>query len=271
MENNNMNDINFEDMQKGMERSEIRMFGKPFVDMSHKFIKMEEPFYKSMTELMDGTDNLPDCDYKELQKYVLNQIKRVTRSAYLTGLCDGHNYKGDPYKTDDITVDKNFMIMFDFHDNDFGQLVEDGANKWCELWNAKVYSIGMYKDNNIMCDDYYLDLDNLEKLENVSRIITNGICSSNIDFQNEYDRFCNKSVPVFEGLLDECKSRIAYIESDNIKNYHKGHIDEIEKYAINKYKDMQEDGDKTPFDKLWLNGEVLFIKVEHGYATAFVK
>lgn len=269
MEDNNTIDI--KKMEESMNKSEIRMFGKPFVDMSHDYVKNEKKYYDSVLDLMDGTDNLNDKDYKMLKDYLLNQILRMTRSAYLTGLYDGHKYEGDPYETDDITVDKNFMIMFDFHDNDFGQLVEDGANKWCELWNAKVHTIGMYKDHNITCDDFYVDLDNLEKLENVSRIITNGICSSNINFQNEYDRFCNKSVPEYVDLLDECRSRIAYLGSYNINNYRKGSIEEIEKYTINEYKDMQEDGDKTPFNKVWLNGEVLFIKVEHGYATAFVK
>lgn len=266
-----INTIDIKKMKEDMNKSEIRMFGKPFVDMSYDYIKNEQKYYDSILDLIDGTDNLNNEDYKKLKNFCLKEIIRISRFAYLTGLYDGHKYEGDPYETDDITVDKNFMIMFDFHDNDFGQLVEDGANKWCELWNSKVHSIGMYKDNDIICDDFYVDLDNLEKLENVSRIITNGICSSNINFQNEYDRFCNKSVPVFENLLDECKSRIAYLESDNIKNYRKGSIEEIEKYAINEYKGMQEDGDKTPFDKLWLNGEVLFIKVEHGYATCCVR
>lgn len=269
MEANNTIDI--KKMEEDMNKSEIRMFGKPFVDMSYDYIKNEQKYYDSILGLIDGTDNLNDEEYNKLKKSCLKEIIRISRSAYLIGLYDGHKYEGDPYKTDDITVDKNFMIMFDFHDNAFGQLVEDGANKWCDLWNAKVNTIGMYKDNNITCDDFYVDLVNLEKLENVSRIITNGICSSNINVQNEYVRFCNKSVPVFEDLLDGCKSQIAYLESDNIKNYRKGNIEDIEKYAINEYKDIQEDGDKTPFNKLWLNGEVLFIKVEHGYATAFVK
>ncbi len=266
-----MKEIDLKKMQEDMNKSEIRMFGKPFVDMSYDYVKNEEKYYDSVLDLLDGTDNLNDEEYKKIKDFCLKEILRISRSSYLTGLYDGHKYKGDPYETNDITVDKNFMIMFDFHDNDFGQLVEDGANKWCELWNAKIHTIVMYKDNDITCDDFYVDLDNLEKLENVSRIITNGICSSNINFQNEYDRFCNKSVPVFEELLDECKSRIAYLESDNIKNYYKGSIDDIEKYAIDEHKDMQENGDKTPFDKLWLNGEVLFIKVEHGYATCFVR
>lgn len=258
------NNIDIEKMSGTLHKSEIRMYGKPFVDMSYEYIKNELSFYSSMIDIIEPMSD----EYKDK---LLDNILMFSRSAYLSGCYDGHKYTDDPYKTDDIIVDRNFMIIFDFHDNDFGQLVEDGANKWCELWNSKVNSIGMYKDENIVCDDFYVDLDNLEKLENISKIITNGICTSNIDLKNEYDRYSNKHVPTLENLLDDCKSLITYLDSSNIDNYHKGNIEDIEKYAINEYKGIQNDGDKTPFEKLWVNGEALFIKVEHGYATAFIR
>lgn len=273
MDNNINENKRMDEMKNDMIKMENRMYGKPFVDSSHNFIKREESFYKTMVGSINGIENLNDKQYDDLVNSILCVVSKLTRTAYLDGCLFGHSYKEDPHKTDDIIVDKNFMIMFDFHDNDFGQLVKDAAIRWCEIWNGKVNSIAIYKDCNskIMCDDLIDDLNNLENLTNVSRIITNGICAANIDFQNEYDRFSDKTVPVIETLLDDCKSHVAYLDSLNLENYHKGNIKDIEQYAINEYKDMQDDGDKTPFDKLWLNGEVLFIKVEHGYATVCVR
>ena len=256
-------------IKKDLNDIELSLYGKSFIDSANTFIDTNTDYYHVFFNNIDGTEELNDEQIDKIKKQLYCTVKTLARQAYLDGCLYGHNFKENPYSTDEILVDKNFMILYEFHDNDFGNLIEDAATYWCELWNAKVDFINKHLDTVIKDSKEYLD--NLEKLENVSRIIANEFCSSNITDKNDYDRYGDENVPLPNELLDNCKKYVEYLDILNLKDYHKGNIEDIEKYTIDKYKDMQDECDKTPFEHLWLNGECLFIKVEHGYATTFVK
>lgn len=271
MSKDNIIDIN--KIKEDKNNMEIFIYGKPFVESSIDFLNREYDYYNVFLQHIDGTETLNDDQLNEVRKQLFATIQTLTRQAYLDGCLYGHNYKEDIYNTNEIVFDKNFMIIYDFHDNDYGQLIEDAAEYWCNLWNACVHSLIRYKqlDSDYSYNSTIEKLNNLEKIKVISRIIANGFCSSNIMSQNEYDRYCDKDVPTPEILLNDCTKSIKYLGILNEDNYYKGNIKDIEKYTIDTYKDMQDNGDKTPFNNLWLNGECLFIKVEHGYATTFVK
>ena len=48
-------------------------------------------------------------------------------------------------------------------------------------------------------------------------------------------------------------------------------IEEITNFILTKYKDMQSADEGYDLEHTWLNGEVLIIKVENGYASAWVQ
>ena len=45
-------------------------------------------------------------------------------------------------------IGKNFMITYDFSDNDFGWYIEDAIKTWVDKWNSVVSNIKSYVDSN---------------------------------------------------------------------------------------------------------------------------
>ena len=64
---------------------------------------------------------------------------------------------------------------------------------------------------------------------------------------------------------------VDYLKLLNTSEYHKGSIEEITNFILTKYKDMQSEDEGYDLEHTWLNGEVLIIKVENGYASAWVQ
>lgn len=77
-------------------------------------------------------------------------------------------------------INKNFMITYDFSDNDFGGHIEDAIETWVDKWNSVVSNIKSYVDSNSedMIKSQLGKLDKLEDVTNISKFLANGIASA---------------------------------------------------------------------------------------------
>lgn len=171
-------------------------------------------------------------------------------------------------------IGKNFMITYDFSDNDFGGHIEYAIETWVDKWNSVVSNIKRYGDNSLeVMVKYYLEkLDKLEDVTNISKWLANGVVASVINRNNDFITCLGTN---FFQDIDTCmKKAREYVDYLNIldtSEYHKGSIEEITKFILDKYKNMQSEGEGYDLEHTWMNGEVLIIKVENGIASAWVQ
>ena len=108
-------------------------------------------------------------------------------------------------------------------------------------------------------------------INNICQCLKSNVYIDSMIKRNEFSNY-EKSFPSIEDLKKESEHNIEYLDitPDKIKY---GSIQEIEEYVVEKYQNQQnkEWGEGKDFNSMWLNGEVLFIKIENGFATSWVK
>lgn len=253
-----------------MNKMNIDIYGKKFVDLANQYIKDNKQYLEAIFDSSIVIDDIPKDKKDTFIFSLMSDIKNLVSTAYLDGLYRGHKFKGDPYELRDI-IDKSFMITFEFGDNDFGGCIEDAIKTWVDTWNSVILNIKRYRDSK---SDHMLkyEFEKLEKLEditNISKLLANGVVASIINRNNEHiGTTCFKDI---DSCMKNAKEYVDYLKLLNTSEYHKGSIEEITNFILTKYKDMQSKDEGYDLEHTWLNGEVLIIKVENGYASAWVQ
>lgn len=171
-------------------------------------------------------------------------------------------------------INKNFMITYDFSDNDFGAHIECAIETWVDKWNSVVSNIKRYGDS---CSEvtvkYYLEkLDKLEDVTNISKWLANGVVASVINRNNDFITYSStNSFQDIDTCMKKAREYVDYLNILDTSEYHKGSIEDVTKFILDKYKHMQSEGEGYDLEHTWLNGEVLIIKVENGIASAWVQ
>lgn len=185
-------------------------------------------------------------------------------------------------------IGKNFMITYDFSDNDFGGHIEDAIETWVDKWNSVVSNIKTwlnmrnslhsniksYVDSNSeVTVKYYLEkLDKLEDVTNISKWLANGVVASVINRNNDFITYSStNSFQDIDTCMKKAREYVDYLNILDTSEYHKGSIEDVTNFILNKYKNMQSEGEGYDLEHTWLNGEVLIIKVENGIASAWVQ
>ena len=171
-------------------------------------------------------------------------------------------------------INKNFMITYDFSDNDFGVDIEYAIETWVDKWNSVVSNIKRYGDSNseLMVKHYLEKLDKLEDVTNISKWLANGVVASVINRNNDYITYSDTShFKDIDTCMKKAREYVDYLNILDTSEYHKGSIEEITKFILDKYKNMQSEHEGYDLEHTWLNGEVLIIKVENGIASAWVQ
>lgn len=193
--------------------------------------------------------------------------------AYLRGLRFGQNHPKEEVtsvKRSAYALQKDIMIVFDFHDNDFGGFIEDGGNKWCDLYNAALSKCATYEDIPNMLPHYIKEVEWLESIESISQIIANGVVESTFKYRNE-PHYSTGAIPSITDLIEQGKHNVEYLNILDKEGYKIGTINEMTKYVLEEYKEQQSQGEGTKLENTWLNGEVLFIEVKNGFAKCWVQ
>lgn len=71
--------------------------------------------------------------------------------------------------------------------------------------------------------------------------------------------------------MKKAREYVDYLNILDTSEYHKGSIEDVTKFILTKYKDMQSEGEGYDLEHTWMNGEVLIIKVENGIASAWIQ
>lgn len=171
-------------------------------------------------------------------------------------------------------IGKNFMITYDFSDNDFGWYIEDAIKTWVDKWNSVVSNIKRYVDSNSeVIVKYYLEkLDKLEDVTNISKWLANGVVASVINRNNDFITCSGtNSFKDIDTCMKKAREYVDYLNILDTSEYHKGSIEDVTNFILDKYKNMQSEGEGYDIEHTWMNGEVLIIKVENGIASAWIQ
>lgn len=264
-----------ETLAEGENKMNIDLYGKKFVDFANQYIKDNKKHIEAIIDTSIVFDDISEDKKETFIPSLMSDINNLISTAYLDGLYQGHKFKGDPYElSDNNIIDKSFMITFEFGDNDFGGYIEDAIKTWADTWNSVVFNIKRYRDSDSLhMVKYELEkLKNLEDVSNISKLLANGVAASIINRNNDYitysDTKCFKDI---DTCMKNARGYVDYLNILDTSEYHKGSIEEITNFILTKYKNMQSEDEGYDLEHTWLNGEVLIIKVENGYASAWVQ
>lgn len=253
-------------------------------DSDCKFFEMLNK--KALVEQATG-ENVHE-DYKLLLKEAQERIEL----AFLQGIEFAVRNNIGSYKPNDkeqisrYHSEKDFAILFNFSDNDFGGNFEKAAQFYCDRYNSLLANIDLYeKHSELMSKSYIKDIELLEKEEIIKEILKMGVASYSFerdatDFR-EINNF-NKSQEEVNHLINEYlpfnKEITKWEKDENGKYFANGTIQrlvigtrsDIEKALVNHgHEDGQTD---SPRDfPVWCNGEVLIIYMKYGYLTYLIR
>lgn len=249
-------------------------------DSDCKFFEMLNK--KALVEQATG-ENVHE-DYKLLLKEAQERIEL----AFLQGIEFAVRNNIGSYKPNDkeqisrYHSEKDFAILFNFSDNDFGGNFEKAAQFYCDRYNSLLANIDLYEKHSVLMSKSYIrDIELLEKEEIIKEILKMGVASYSFerdatDFR-EINNF-NKSQEEVNHLINEYlpfnKEITKWEKDENGKYFANGTIprlvvgtrSDIEMALVNH---GHEDGQtESPRDfPVWCNGEVLIIYMKDGYLT----
>ena len=233
------------------------------------------------------------CDELSSDKYDEGDIIYSYIKGFQHGMLNP-NMDITPQNTCDYIKNKDFAFIFDFRDNDFGLYIERAAEKFCQRYNEILSNIERYTKlesekeilNYSMSQSFIKDLENMEKIDNIIELMK-------ALFIGEYmsdsaDRFWGDKSFSYSDKLKQAMHRVDYLDFDEqVHEYEEdcsngetitykkhrwliGKFEDISKVCKEQYKDMQDDN-TIDFDKYWLNGEVLIVKMDNGKLKANVR
>lgn len=231
-------------------------------------------------------------DAHEDYKLLLKEAQERIELAFLQGIEFAVRNNIGSYKPNDkeqiskYHSEKDFAILFNFSDNDFGGNFEKAAQFYCDRYNSLLANIDLYeKHSELMSKSYIKDIELLEKEETIKEILKMGVASYSFerdatDFR-EINNF-NKSQEEVNHLINEYlpfnKEITKWEKDENGKYFANGTIprlvvgtrSDIERELVNH---GHEDGQtESPRDfPVWCNGEVLIIYIKDGHLTHLIR
>lgn len=259
-------------LDKDINEVNISLYGKKFVDMTDEYVKEHQEYFKSILYLSAAfeTDSVPFDVKVEMFLKLMPEVNYFVRQSHLDGLYCGNKFKGEPYELNGI-VDKNFMVAFCFGYDDFGGYIEDAINTWVEQWNTVVFNIKRYRDSDSehMVKGELENLDKLEDVTNLSKLLANSIVASYINCNS--DRITDSNFKDLDTCFKDANDYVHDLGILNVSRYHKGSIKDITAWLNDSDTAIRDNVEEAEAEALCLNGEYLIIKVEKGYASAWVQ
>ena len=188
-------------------------------------------------------------------------------SAFCQGVFYGwkHPQKVDIENLSQEIKDLNYLFAFNFHDNDFGSYFEEGAENFCSDLNNLFNDLS---DSNKNECEYSInsltdEINDFISLDNLIKYIARGVYAYSLN-----DKDIN--IPI-EDIFKECKHTIESFSVEKKEAYLFGDIKTVSEKVIKDNIKYQMEPIPTELRDLWLNGEYLFVKIENGFANAWVQ
>lgn len=217
----------------------------------------------AMTDLLNK-----ELGENPLKDYILSNISISNASSFCQGVFYGwkHPQKVDAENLPQEIKDLNYLFAFNFHDNDFGNYFEEGAKNFCNDLNKLFVRIG--DSNRDECEYLTNELKDKIKsfisLDNLIKYIVKGVYIFHLNERNN-------DISI-EDIFKECKDTIeGFSVEEKDKNYIFGDIKTVSEKIIKDNIEYQMEPKPKELKDTWLNGEYLFVKIENGFANAWVQ
>jgi hypothetical protein len=240
-------------------------------------------FMNYVEDVLSGKKEF-DKDAYEVYKSMLETLNRTAANDNLVftfvraaqWVKDNPNAGYHAEITAQYRKDKDFAVSFCFHDNDFGGYFEDAAREFCKEYNRLLDQMDIYSKHE-SCDNmiksYIEDLEYMERPNVLKETMKSlfigaymGNAADRILLSHRHD-----SGPTMKGRLDKALDYMEYLGFDREESWMIGKREDFERVK-KEFEDMQDDNMKDlPFEKYWLNGEVLIMFMEEGRLTYMVR
>lgn len=196
---------------------------------------------------------------------ILDLVNLSLSSAFCQGVFYGwsHPRKVDIENLPQEIKELNYLFAFNFHDNDFGNYFEEGAKNFCNDLNKLFNDLS---DSNKDECEYLInsltdEINDFISLDKLIDYIVKGLCIYSLR---------NKGASM-EDIYKECQNRIKSFSVEKKEAYLFGSIKDVSEKVINDNIKYQMEPIPTELRDLWLNGEYLLVKIENGFANAWIQ
>lgn len=203
-----------------------------------------------------------------LKDYILSNISISTASAFCQGVFYGwkHPQKVDVENLPQEIKDLNYLFAFNFHDNDFGCEFEEGAGNFCYDLNKLFNDLSDSNKNGCEYSTNSLTnkINDFISIDNLIKYIAKGVCVFSLNDNRDIDIS-------IEDIFKECKHTIESFSVEKKESYIFGSIKDVSEKVIEDNIKYQMEPIPTELRDFWLNGEYLFVKIENGFANAWIQ
>ena len=198
---------------------------------------------------------------------ILGIVNLSISSAFCQGVFYGwsHPQKVDIENLPQEIKELNYLFAFNFHDNDFGDYFEEGANNFCSELN-KLFN-GLSDSNKNECE-YSInsltdEINDFISLDNLIKYIAKGVYAFHLNKRNI-------NIPIGD-IFKESKDTVERFSVEKKEVYLFGDIKTVSEKVVKDNAEYQMEPKPNELKDLWLNGEYLFVKIENGFANAWIQ
>ena len=197
---------------------------------------------------------------------ILDLVNLSISSAFCQGVFYGWSrpQKVDIGNLPQEIKELNYLFAFNFHDNDFGDYFLEGAEKFCSMLNKLFIGISLSNRDKMenTTNELKDKINEFISLDNLINYIAKGVYAF---YLNER----NINIPIGD-IFEESKHTVDSFSVEKKESYIFGDINTVSKKLINDNAKYQMEP-KNELRDLWLNGEYLLVKIENGFANAWVQ
>lgn len=270
----------------------LNFYGETHADLVEKYLERIDTsiLAKEMVVAIKTLQEKGEED-NDSAKDLLSKLINIYREGdFSHGLISGVNHyealkteKGLDYEDCDYVKSKDFTIMLDFGDNDFGGYLEEAAEDYVSAYMSLVSRINTYSKHTDsegamkMVENYISELEAMESVDYISMFISTSFVAKHVSGHvNDSASFKPQTFGMkeftMESFIEKAKNTsIEYLSLDKSEMYKTGTFDEIEAHVVKEYKEQQSKGEGQTLKTCWLNGEVLFISMKDGKMKCWVQ
>jgi len=197
---------------------------------------------------------------------ILDLVNLSIASAFCQGVFYGwsRSQKVDIENLPQEIKDLNYLFAFNFHDNDFGDYFLEGAEKFCSILNKLFIGISLSNRDKMenTTNELKDKINDFISLDNLINYIAKGVYVFHLNERNI-------NIPIGD-IFEESKHTVDSFSIEKKESYIFGDINTVSEKLINDNAKYQMEP-KNELRDLWLNGEYLFVKIENGFANAWIQ
>lgn len=201
---------------------------------------------------------------------ILDLVNLSISSAFCQGVFYGWSrpQKVDIENLPQEIKELNYLFVFNFHDNDFDDYFLEGAENFCSMLNKLFIGISLSNRDKMenTTNELKDKINDFISLDNLIKYIAKGVYSFHLNGEHR-----DINIPI-EDIFKESKDTVDSFSVEKKESYLFGDIKTVSEKLINDNVKHQIGSKPNELrDLWWLNGEYLLVKIENGFANAWVQ